>query len=58
MTVVSWIQENAMLYLDNDDDDSKDKQRTENKKTDSFSRYWIYSHHIYSKVYLFMKHQS
>lgn len=52
-TLISWLQDNAEIYLkavtqsvkckDSNKDDTSDQVAV------SFSRYWIYSHHIYSK---------
>ncbi|XP_008203423.1 RWD domain-containing protein 2A [Nasonia vitripennis] len=53
-SIISWIQDNAETYLENSS--LNDKNKTESKETIEkktcidFGRYWIYSHHIYSKV--------
>jgi hypothetical protein len=52
--LLDWIQTNASQYLFS----SKNKNQSEDTVSDStstnssgvFSRYWIYSHHIYSKI--------
>lgn len=45
-SVVSWIQENLLNYID-----AKTCTETaDDLKQESFSRYWIYSHHIYNKM--------
>ncbi|XP_037083640.1 RWD domain-containing protein 2A-like [Pollicipes pollicipes] len=47
-SVVSWLQENGDKYIRNElqiKDDS-----VEEEHPDQFTRLWIYSHHIYSKV--------
>uniref|UniRef100_A0A1B6MR14 RWD domain-containing protein n=1 Tax=Graphocephala atropunctata TaxID=36148 RepID=A0A1B6MR14_9HEMI len=48
---VAWLQENALSYFISQVKSHKSSITT--KITDSnkqFSRYWIYSHHIYSKI--------
>ena len=51
LSVISWAQDHQHLYLATADKPQEEEEapvagRTEEK----FSRYWIYSHHIYSKV--------
>jgi len=57
ISVISWLQENGPKYilLSRDDEQLKTSQGNPNAKcvkvkTDSFIRFWIYSHHIYSKI--------
>ena len=50
MSVISWSQENHHLYLTTDKDKEKEESPVAGKGEEKFSRYWIYSHHIYSKV--------
>ena len=52
--IISWLQEHAPKYFNAD---KKDKTDTKSKassarasKFEKFSRLWIYSHHIYSKI--------
>ena len=46
--VVTWLQENASGYIiESKDTQIKTKEKVKNK---TFTRMWIYSHHIYSKV--------
>ena len=54
MTVVSWLQENSALYFEIEEShlNSENKEEIEASKQ-TFTRYWIYSHHIYSNVGLF-----
>lgn len=54
-SVVAWLQENALEYftIQNNETSSRepDKKSEEfEKRNKIFSRLWIYSHHIYSKV--------
>lgn len=45
-SAVSWLQDNAHSYID-----TKEENSQENSKTNEiYVRYWIYSHHIYSKT--------
>lgn len=51
-TIISWIQDNAEIYLENSSSNEKNKKEVKNdtkKCCTEFNRYWIYSHHIYSK---------
>ncbi|XP_020292043.1 RWD domain-containing protein 2A [Pseudomyrmex gracilis] len=52
-TLISWLQDNAEIYLNavNQSVKCKDSNKTDTRDQDTviFSRYWIYSHHIYSK---------
>ena len=54
VTVVSWLQENSALYFEIEEShlNSENKEEIEASKQ-TFTRYWIYSHHIYSNVGLF-----
>ncbi|XP_017763638.1 PREDICTED: RWD domain-containing protein 2A [Eufriesea mexicana] len=54
-TLIIWLQDNGEDYLvaSNRIQDRKLNNRNKNKdqgKPTNFSRYWIYSHHIYSKI--------
>eukprot|EP00092_Neocalanus_flemingeri_P013834 GFUD01014924.1.p1 GENE.GFUD01014924.1~~GFUD01014924.1.p1 ORF type:complete len:289 (-),score=65.91 GFUD01014924.1:324-1190(-) len=45
---ISWLQENCEKYFEQNTEPEK---RIENlSKNTKFSRYWIYSHHLYSKI--------
>lgn len=44
-SVASWLQENTQSYLEVKEAPTKREEKNEN-----FVRYWIYSHHIYSKT--------
>jgi len=46
--VIAWLQENGAAYCDTQS--LTEETETKEKKIDKFCRYWIYSHHIYSKV--------
>jgi len=56
-TLISWLQDNAETYFNASaynqaikcNDTSKKENETETQTAVTFSRYWIYSHHIYSK---------
>lgn len=54
-TLISWLQDNVETYLkasifsQTTKCNDTDKKNTRNQTTVVFSRYWIYSHHIYSK---------
>jgi len=52
-SLILWIQDNAEKYLENSSQNEeiskKSKDSTNTKKCIEFARYWIYSHHIYSK---------
>jgi len=51
VALISWIQENGLAYFHKNQTKAtetlQDKNQTGGGK---FSRYWIYSHHIYSKI--------
>ena len=52
-TIISWIQDNAESYMEKsnvNEKDIKESNNSDKKKCTDFGRYWIYSHHIYSKV--------
>jgi len=46
---ISWLQENCEIYLKQDYTEPE-KQIEKAMKNTKFSRYWIYSHHLYSKI--------
>jgi len=46
---VSWLQENCETYL-KQDSEKPCKQEEKSLNSRKFSRYWIYSHHLYSKI--------
>ena len=48
MGVIAWLQENCASYCDSKS--LTEETVTTEKKIDKFCRYWVYSHHIYSKV--------
>jgi hypothetical protein len=55
-TLISWLQDNAETYLKASvcnqavkRNDVTNKNSTDDQNMVVFSRYWIYSHHIYSK---------
>jgi len=53
--LLDWIQTNASQYLFSSKNKSQEQVATVSDSTSSnssgmFSRYWIYSHHIYSKI--------
>ena len=50
-SIVEWLQENGHLYVKGDSDNSgKNGNHSQSSKEEtSFTRLWIYSHHIYSK---------
>ncbi|KAK7097059.1 RWD domain-containing protein 2B-like [Littorina saxatilis] len=49
-SVIEWLQENAHRYLKEDLDlKNSSSRQISNKEETSFTRLWIYSHHIYSK---------
>lgn len=54
-TLISWLQDNAEAYLKASVcnqakcNDVTNKNNTDDQAVMVFSRYWIYSHHIYSK---------
>jgi len=45
---ISWLQEHCEDYLKKDSE--PEKQVDMELKSTKFSRYWIYSHHLYSKI--------
>lgn len=45
-SAISWLQDNADRYVQIEEDNVPQK----NEKADNLVRYWIYSHHIYSKT--------
>lgn len=54
-TLIVWLQDNGEDYLaaSNKIEDRTVNNSNKNKdreKSTNFSRYWIYSHHIYSKI--------
>ncbi|XP_030767278.1 RWD domain-containing protein 2A [Sitophilus oryzae] len=46
-TTISWLQDNASEYVELDSDETTSHT---NDKDEELVRYWIYSHHIYSKT--------
>lgn len=51
-TLISWLQDNAETYLEASTSNqavNPSKNDTTDQTSVVFSRYWIYSHHIYSK---------
>ena len=53
MTVVAWLQENSTLFFEKEDNLSNSESKEEiDASSQTFTRYWIYSHHIYSNVSL------
>lgn len=48
-SIISWLQEAAENYLV-EKISHKKNSKPENEKVKEFARYWVYSHHIYSKV--------
>ena len=49
VTLVSWLQEKSSMYFDIEDTNTENKEEIETS-SQTFTRYWIYSHHIYSNV--------
>ncbi|XP_014209214.1 RWD domain-containing protein 2A [Copidosoma floridanum] len=53
-SLISWIQDNAETYLESSSQNGKNTRTLAHsgsiKKSIDFARYWIYSHHIYSKI--------
>eukprot|EP00090_Calanus_glacialis_P013811 TRINITY_DN22461_c0_g1_i1.p1 TRINITY_DN22461_c0_g1~~TRINITY_DN22461_c0_g1_i1.p1 ORF type:complete len:301 (+),score=87.20 TRINITY_DN22461_c0_g1_i1:34-903(+) len=47
--VISWLQENCETYFEQNDLEPE-KQVDKSLKNTKFSRLWIYSHHLYSKI--------
>ena len=50
IAIVSWLQENALGYFDEEDQFQTEKEDESCQPDCKLTRYWIYSHHIYSKV--------
>ena len=50
LSVISWVQDHLHLYLTPDTKQEKEETPLAGGVEEKFSRYWIYSHHIYSKV--------
>ena len=54
LEVVTWLQENAKDYIERSKDAQKKVEPTTKANhaegEEEFVRYWIYSHHIYSKI--------
>lgn len=51
--LISWVQDNVEKYLKTYNNNNKKRGKPPNKKVSKdsrFARYWIYSHHIYSKI--------
>ncbi len=48
--VIEWLRENAEHYLQPSNAESKPPASPQKSKEDDFSRMWIYSHHLYSKI--------
>ncbi|XP_044727980.1 RWD domain-containing protein 2A isoform X2 [Chrysoperla carnea] len=48
-SAIFWLQENASNYITQTASLVTEKS-TKNTSTNEFCRYWIYSHHIYSKI--------
>lgn len=46
-TLISWLQDHAEDYFESKTNEEKDEEKV---KEATFARYWIYSHHIYSKL--------
>ncbi|XP_015188648.1 PREDICTED: RWD domain-containing protein 2A [Polistes dominula] len=54
-SLISWLQDNIEKYLQNSKVNKESNHENEKKEHEqpgelSFARYWIYSHHIYSKL--------
>lgn len=50
-SAIFWIQENALKYLDSKETEpAPSPTPRSNTNATEFGRYWIYSHHIYSKM--------
>ena len=49
LSVISWTQEHQHLYHTEDKQQEKEGSPV-GRVEEKFSRYWIYSHHIYSKI--------
>ncbi|XP_017791111.1 PREDICTED: RWD domain-containing protein 2A [Habropoda laboriosa] len=53
--LISWLQDNSEDYLaatimNQRKESNNSKQKEKQEKSRGFARYWIYSHHIYSKI--------
>ena len=48
--MITWTQDQQHLYLKEGRQEEKEEATSPSKGEEKFSRYWIYSHHIYSKV--------
>lgn len=48
--IVAWVQEHGSLYFKTVKVDEKKSPSAVKPKDNTFSRFWIYSHHIYSKI--------
>lgn len=48
--VVQWLQDNAESFLRKSEPCCKTGMQKETRASSSFTRMWIYSHHIYSKI--------
>ncbi|KAK2582295.1 hypothetical protein KPH14_004636 [Odynerus spinipes] len=54
-SLISWLQDNIETYIKNSKINKEKHRENEKKKNEEddkliFARYWIYSHHIYSKL--------
>ncbi|GLH01094.1 RWD domain-containing protein 2A [Gryllus bimaculatus] len=49
-TAIQWLQENATCYLTEPKPEPVINRPSSDDEERLFTRYWIYSHHIYSKV--------
>jgi len=49
-SVISWVQDHAEEYISRETPSSLHSGKDEVAGTGRFARYWIYSHHIYSKI--------
>ena len=50
IAIVSWLQENALGYFDEEEQFQTEEEDESCQPGCKLTRYWIYSHHIYSKV--------
>jgi len=55
LEIISWLQDNITEYVAKTKEQAKTKSSSTNtssvkKVNDKFMRFWIYSHHIYSKI--------
>ena len=48
--LIEWLQDNAAPYLEATDLPTPQSAKVVDPKSNMFSRMWIYSHHIYSKI--------